>query len=448
MNPPSSGSIAVARPSGICAALSYVERPRTIAQAAVSRFIDNNDLLWASALTYTTALSIVPLLVLVFSVLKGLGYTDQLEPVVTNYVGSPDIANQLMSFVHNMKVGALGSVGAAMLIVTDISLLSTIENALNHSWGVTKGRSYFRKFTDYLSITFVVPVLLVTALTLTAGVTKSEAFLKGLSFMASFMLVWAGYFVLYIFFPNTKVKWRPALTGAFITALLWTIAQWAYVHFQYGVTSYRAYYGALAAIPVFLVWIYFSWAIVLVGVEFSVVLQRGVYRSLTATSGPDFVRHSVLLTLIRIGERMTGQGDPVTAGSIAHELGVPEDRVAPIVARLEEAGLVADAVAKEGIKESRELLLTRSLDNILVSEALEFGGKADHHLEPNVGQMIYRIEEIEKKALGDLTVLDLLDNAGGQTSARAVARVLSRSCPRVESALDDDDAALGVGKSR
>src|SRR6202030_38673 len=100
------------------------------------------------------------------------------------------------------------------------------------------------------------------------------------------------------------------------------------------------------------------------------------------------------LTLIRIGERVTGHGDPVTAGSIAHELGVPEDRVTPIVARLEEEGLVADAVAKEGIKESRELLLTRSLDKILVSEALEFGRKDDHHLEPNVGRMIYRIEEI------------------------------------------------------
>src|ERR1700722_11376788 len=187
--------------SVIRAALNYAGYPREVAQATVGRFIDNNDLLWASALTYTTALSIVPLLVLVFSVLKGLGYTDQLEPVVTNYVGSPDIAKQLLSFVHNMKVGALGSVGAAMLIVTDVSLLGTIENALNHSWGVRTGRSYFRKFTDYLSITFVVPVLLVTALTLTAGVTESEAFLKGLSFVASFMLVWAGYFVLYMFFP-------------------------------------------------------------------------------------------------------------------------------------------------------------------------------------------------------------------------------------------------------
>ena len=79
-----------------------------------------------------------------------------------------------------MKVAALGTVGAATLIITDISLLGTIENALNHSWGVPKGRTFLRKFTDYLSVTFTVPVLLVTALTLTAGVTKSETFLRGL----------------------------------------------------------------------------------------------------------------------------------------------------------------------------------------------------------------------------------------------------------------------------
>jgi membrane protein len=94
-----------------------------------------------------------------------------------------------------------------------------------------------RKFTDYLSVTFTVPVLLATAMTLTAGVTHSEPFLRGLGVIASFALIWAGYFVLFIFFPNTKVRWRPALCGLLLTALLWTVAQWAYIYFQYGVTS-------------------------------------------------------------------------------------------------------------------------------------------------------------------------------------------------------------------
>src|SRR6266403_273905 len=232
-----------------------LQRPREIVITAAGRFKDNNDLLWASALTYTSALSIVPLLVLIFSLLKGLGYTNSLEPVITGYVGSPDIAGQLLTFVHNMKVTALGSAGAITLIITDISLMGTIENAFNHSWGVAHGRSYLRKFTDYLSVTFTVPMLLVTALTITAGVAHSAPALKGISFVASSLLVWTGYFFLFMFFPYTSVKWRPALIGSLVTAVMWTLAQWAYVYFQYGVTSYRAYYGALAAVPIFLVWI-------------------------------------------------------------------------------------------------------------------------------------------------------------------------------------------------
>jgi membrane protein len=328
--------------------------------------------------------------------------------VIAQYVGSPDISQQLLGFVHNMRVGALGSVGAVTLILTDISLLGTIENALNHSWGVAKGRSYLRKFTDYLSITFVVPLLLVTALTLTAGFTKSEAFLKGLSFLASFALIWAGYFVLFVFFPNTKVKWRPALAGSFITALLWSIAQWAYIRFQYGVTSYQAYYGALAAIPVFLVWIYFSWAIVLLGVEFAVVFQRGVFRPSQEAIPPDFMRRVVLLILTRIGERMTGRGDSVTAGTIAYELGVSEERVLPTILGLREGGILAEAETSVDSKPVHELLLTRSPASIRLAEALECATRTERPMEPRIEHVIGTIEEAERGALGDTTVLDLI----------------------------------------
>ena len=408
----SASEVAEANHFNVRTVLVLTKRPRMVAEATIGRFIDNNDLLWASALTYTTALSIVPLLVLVFSILTGLGYTDQLEPVIGQYVGSPDISAQLLGFVHNMKITALGSVGAATLFITDISLLGTVENAFNHIWGVSKGRSYFRKFTDYLSITFVVPVLLVTALTLTAGFTKSEALLTSLSFVASFVLIWLGYFVLFVFFPNTRVKWKPALAGALLTAVLWNVAQWAYIHFQYGVTSYRAYYGALAAIPIFLVWIYFSWAIVLLGVEFAVVLQRGPYRPLKETIPPDFTRRIVLLLLVRIGERMTRGGEPVTVGSIAYELGVSEELVTPTVERLEEAGILAQAETHITSKPSHELLLARGPGSLRITEVLESVVKTRQPMEGRVENMIGRIVEVEQSALRDATVIDLINGSG------------------------------------
>jgi membrane protein len=410
VNVSSAHTIAGAQSSKMRAALSFSDRPRLIVESAIGRFIDNNDLLWASALTYTTALSIVPLLVLVFALLKGLGYTDQLEPLIVQYVGSADIADQLLGFVHNMKVTALGSVGAATLIITDISLLGTIENALNHSWGVAKGRSIVRKFTDYLSVTFTVPVLLATAITLTAGVTNSAPFLRSLAVIGSFVLIWAGYFVLFIFFPNTKVKWRPALGGSFLTAVLWTVAQWGYIHFQYGVTSYQAYYGALAAIPVFLVWIYFSWAIVLIGVEFAVVLQRGPYRPLKEAVPPDFTRRIVLLVLMRIGERMVHNGEPVTTAVIAHQFGISEEHVMPIVDCLQEAGIVAQVEAEIASKPSHELLLTRSPESLRIVDVMKYANATDHSIEPRVERMLGRIAEVEESVLRDATVLDLLQD--------------------------------------
>jgi len=418
---PSADTVAHAQPSRFRAAIAFSDRPRMIVEAAIGRFIDNDDLLWASALTYTTALSIVPLLVLIFSLLKGLGYTNQLEPLIIHYVGSADIADQLLNFVNNMKVTALGSVGAATLIITDISLMGTIENAFNHSWGVATGRSIIRKFTDYLSVTFTVPVLLATAMTLTAGVTHSAPFLRSLGVIASFLLIWAGYFVLFVFFPNTKVKWRPALSGSLLTALLWTVAQWAYIHFQYGVTSYRAYYGALAAIPVFLVWIYFSWAMVLMGVEFAVVLQRGPYRPMKEAIPPDFTRRIVLLILTRIGERMVLKGEPVTVGTIAHQFGISEERVCPVVECLQHAGILAQVETEVASKPSHELLLTRSPETLRIIEVLECANTTNHPIEPRVEQMLSRIEEVERSALRDASVMDLL--ADSHPSAGA-----ARSC--------------------
>jgi membrane protein len=396
-------------PHAIHIGLDRTQEPRKIVEAAAGRFFDNNDLLWASALTYTTALSIVPLLVLAFSVLKGLGYTNLLQPMIAHYSAvTPEVADRLMAMVDSIKVTALGSAGAVGLIITDISVLGTIESAFNNSWGVAQGRSYLRKFTDYLSVTFTVPVLLVAALTLTAGVAKSAAFLKGLSFVASFVLVWAGYLFLYVFFPNTRVRWKPALIGSLVTALLWTLAQWAYVFFQYGVSSYRAYYGALAAIPIFLVWIYFSWAIVLFGVELTVVLQRGPYRPMRDALAPGFARRAALLTLIRIGERMARGGEPATPAAIAHELGVSEEQMAPIIDRLKRAGILADAQSQHGSNAAHELLLTRSPRLVQVSDALEAVEKQEHPVEGRVEGVLGAITRGERESLGATSVLELI----------------------------------------
>ena len=141
-----------------------------ITSQAVEGFINNNDLLRASALTFTVALSIVPILALAFSAVKGFGGAERLRPLVEQYLalGSSGASAQLMKYVENVNAAALGSAGGAFLLVTVISTMGTVEQALNTIFNVPQGRSYFRKFSDYLSILFTVPFLIVAALGFTA----------------------------------------------------------------------------------------------------------------------------------------------------------------------------------------------------------------------------------------------------------------------------------------
>lgn len=245
---------------------------------AVVSFINNNDLLWAAALTYTVALSIIPVLALAFSVLKGFGDSEKLRPLVQNYIalGSETTTDQVMAFVNNVNAKALGALGAASLLITVISTMGTVEQAFNMIFRVPKSRGYVRKFTDYISVLFTVPLFIVAGLAATAMLSVEIARVPAVAALAPYLFAWVGFFLLFIFFPYTKVSWRSALIGAFFTAVLFQLAQWGYVTFQVGAARYRAIYGAVATIPIFLVWVYVAWNIVLSGAELTAAIQRGV----------------------------------------------------------------------------------------------------------------------------------------------------------------------------
>jgi membrane protein len=319
------------------------------ARTSVSNFIANNDLLWASALAYTVALSIIPVLALAFSVLTGLGGAQRLRELINQYLalGSTDITDYIMHFVSNINSATLGSVGAIALLLTVLSTLGTIELAFNTIWQVPSGRSYLRKFADYLSVVFTVPLILVAALTLTARFATNLNRVPGLELVLPFAILWIGFFFLFVFFPYTSVRWNAALFGSFVSALLFQLAQWAYIHFQVGVAGYRAIYGALATVPILLVWIYVGWAIVLFGVELTFAVQRGQTRVPQMDQSPAFARYATLLTLLRLAERFDNPGLTVDLESLAAELQAPVALVAAIVARLERAGLVVESSRDE-----------------------------------------------------------------------------------------------------
>jgi membrane protein len=193
-----------------------------IVSGSVRSFIANDEFLWASALTYTTALSIVPILALAFSVLKGFGYADQLQPLIQQYLalGSADTSKQLMSFINNVNAAALGSAGGAFLLVTVITTLGTVESAFNTIFRVPESRSYVRKFTDYLSVVLTVPLFIVAGIALTAVVSVRLIPAFAVAQLTPYLFAWAGFFFLFTFFPYTRVSWRAALIGSLVTAVV------------------------------------------------------------------------------------------------------------------------------------------------------------------------------------------------------------------------------------
>lgn len=311
---------------------------RTIYSVSTS-FTAHQGPLRAAALTYTTVLSLVPFLAIAFSVLKGLGAQNALEPILQRVAGdSEETISRLVDYVNNTNVKSLGAIGLVLLILTVISLMGSIEEAFNAVWGVRETRSLQRRFSDYLSVVIVGPILLLAATSMTSSLQSQwillwliqntylgDAILLLFRFLP-YLSVWIAMVFLYIFIPNTRIRFASAVTGGVIAGTAWELAQWGYFHFQVGVANYNAIYGTLAAVPIFLVWIYTSWLIVLYGLEIVFAHQHrghGISGSgavrLTATAREQLA----VALLVQVGLHFQKGGTPPTAQLLADELNVP-----------------------------------------------------------------------------------------------------------------------------
>ncbi len=394
-----------------------------ILSSAVEGFLNNNDLLRASALTYTVALSIVPILALAFSAVKGFGGAERLRPLIDRYLalGSSGVSSQLMMYIENVNAAALGSAGGALLLITVISTMSTVEQALNTIFNVPHSRSYFRKFSDYLSVLFTVPFLIVAALGVTAFLSVRISQVPLVTLIAPYIFVWSGFFFLFVFFPYARVQYRPALIGSFVTAVLFQLAQWGYVRFQVGVASYRAIYGALASLPIFLVWIYVAWSVVLFGAELTAAIQRGDIPTRIGPMSADFPCVATLQTLLRLADRAINSGVAVTTGSVAREMNVAEAAIAPIVAALIEGGFVI--LADPGSpSHSQGLFLARDPSAIVLADAIDAvlpPGQVDG--DARIAMVLEKLGAARLAALKTITLAELRSPPVANSAARIEA---------------------------
>jgi membrane protein len=352
----------------------------------VSRdFIENLVKLQAMALAFKTLLSLAPLLAVIFSILKGLGVHNRMEPVLAEALAplgekGGEITAYLIGFVDKMKVGALGSVGVVTLFITVLSLMGTIEQALNRIWHVRSPRKLTRKFSDYLSVILVGPVLMFAALTITATL-QSNTFVQKMILLEPFgtviltllkfvpyITLWGAFSFFYIFIPNTRVKLGSALIGGLAAALLWQSVGWGFAVFVASSTRYYAIYSSFAILLLFLLWLHVGWVIVLLGAQVAYAHQHirfyEAQKELLADS-PAGREKLALRIMLSVGSNFFHGLEPLSVTGLANRLHVPAGLVRDFMDMFRQARLVLP------LAEEETFVLARDPERIGIKEILD-----------------------------------------------------------------------------
>jgi len=391
-----------------------------IVAATVRRFYGDRCLEAAAALTYTSLLSLVPLFALMFAVLKGLGAQHRLEPLLLSRLSlDPEVTGRVMQWIDQTNVGTIGALGAVFLIFTVISVLGNIEATFNMVWRVVRGRTWFRKVTDYVSVVLLIPFLLLFAVGLTSALREQSFLNRLLSIELLHGLVLAALrlapvamnvvalAILYAVMPNRRPHPKSILIAALVAGCAWQIVQTGYVSLQVGVARANAIYGALAQLPVTLVWIYVSWAVVLAGAQLAAVIEYGPEPE--DERGRDVSRWAVALhVLVRAAERFRSGAGPVELGTLARDLDVSSELVADCVTRLRDAGTLAAVDADDEC-----FVLARDPATIeLTLLADQFGeARSPDGADPRVSRLLQALEAERRTELARTTLADLLQTS-------------------------------------
>lgn len=362
----------------------------------------------ASALTFYSILSIVPVVAMAFGIAKGFGFQEMLEnQLMEKFSGQEDVMIRVVDFAHslleNTKGGMIVGIGIIVLLWTVIKLLAHIEGSFNDIWEVKKSRSYGRKFSDYLSIMLISPLLIIMSSSATvfittkiALITEKVALIGMFSPMIFFMLklipyclVWILFIFTYILMPNTKVNFSAGFIGGIIAGTIFQAAQLAYILFQVGVAKYNAIYGSFAALPLFLIWMQLSWLIVLFGAEISFSYQyvdTYEFEPDLRQISPAFKRLLTLQVANRVISTFSKGKMPLTASNLSQALEIPIRLVQQLLDELVESEIFSITEIKENeklayqpardiniitVKSIIEALEQKGVDNIPVAQTPE-----------------------------------------------------------------------------
>lgn len=422
---------------------AVIIRGARTAHMVLRELVDGHLNLRAASLVYTTLLSLIPALAVSFAVLKAFNYHERLAPTLLQVLQplgtmGPELTGQIVGFVEHLDLARLGSAGVAVLFLTVVSLLHKIEQALNQAWRVTRQRGFFERFSGYLTVVMVGPVLVAMAVGLSASFASSDLvqtyakyqllgfLLHTVSQAVPYGLVIAAFTFLYIYIPNTRVTIKSALVGGVVAGILWGSLGWVFAAMVVNSARYTVVYSGFAIVILFMMWLYIGWLIMLIGGSVAFYHQNPEYLGLLTheLQVSNRVRERMgLAACFRIARRFHSGAPPPTLVELARDLRVPVAPLQALLSEMESAGIVTrtgpQAEAYLPARDPSTVTLAALLG--AVRGAHETGHINTDRLvvdEP-VERLVAGFDRMESRAMGELTLETLVHEAQASDAQRA-----------------------------
>jgi len=398
---------------------------------ALTRDIVKGQLtLRSMSLVYTTLLSVVPLIAFSFSVLKGFGVHNELRPLLFNILEplgaqGAKITEDIFTLVDNVRGGVLGGISLAFFIYTAISMVQKVEESFNYVWYVAKRRSFARRFTEYMIVMLIGPVVIVIALGIIASLKSNTVIqflmnseLFGPVFFATskltpYLLVTGVFTFVYIYMPNTRVGLRSALVGGVAGGTIWATLSVVFASFVVFSARTQLIYSGFAVAITTLIWLYLNWLVLLTGAQLAFYHQNPAFLRIGRREPrlSNAMRERLALNImLLIGQAFrNGEKYSVNIHSLARELQIPSITLTPVIAALESEGLIS-TTEREDLLPGRETSRIRLGDVLaVVRDRGETGSYRDPKWADPIGLLGDRVDAAVATTIGDQTLADLLD---------------------------------------
>lgn len=390
----------------------------------------------AMGLVYITILSIVPLLAISFSVLRGFGFHKQMEPLLYEFLAplgpkGVELTNQVVGFVDNVQ----GYVGAAigsmvLLLYTTLSMAEKVEDSLNYVWRVERSRNMARRLSEFLSVILLGPVVMVTAISLIAAAESTTVVqeLRGIEAIGQtlvlagtlvpYLLVVAGFSFVYWFLPNTRVRLFAALVGGLAGGVLWATTGTLFATFVVNSVRTLSIYATFAIVIIALIWLYLCWLILLVGAQVAFYIQHPEHLRLgfrPVTLGGRQREEIALSVMSLIAQRFRDGAERLHMRDVAAELSLPSLAISAIGQRLESAGLLTRTQKDELLpgRDPGQIRLSEVLDAVREPQMIDVFPEG--HWPANVKRVATRISGAIESSLGTQSLYDILDTPRAET---------------------------------